>query len=154
MVFSEDHGNISITETNLFLSFRKTSRISSDDDVSFLLLYDYLQPHKGSSILPLLEKQEREKERKGREGGREKRTGKDGRGGQRGGSRESRRRGRGKKEKKKGEGEREGKKRKIEQLYSKLHNKETKSRGCQFFFLQVENKVGFCRRSMNTFCVI
>lgn len=86
MVFSEDHGNISITETNLFLSFKKTSRISSDDDVSFLLLYDYLQPHKGSSILPLLEKQEREKEGKGREGGREKRTGKDGGGGQRGGS--------------------------------------------------------------------
>lgn len=98
----------------------------------------------------------RERERGKREGGRKGEKDREGwkRWAKRRESGESRRRGRGKKEKKKGEGEREGKKRKIEQLYSKLHNTETKSRGCQFFFLQVENKVGFCRRSMNTFCVI
>ena len=70
-------------------------------------------------------------------------------------SEEDGRGGRGKnKKKRKRERGRERRERKGEQLYSKCHNKEAK-RHCQFFFfLQVQNKVGFPRHSMNTFCVI
>ena len=72
------------------------------------------------------------------------------------GSGEDGRGGRGKNlKKRKRERGRERRERKGEQLYSKCHNKEAK-RHCQkkFFFLQVQNRVGFPRQSMNAFCVI